>query len=148
MLIHTLLRLIFQKHHSATLQKSKGFTLIEIMIVLAIMGIVVAIAVPAWLRAREIARARGCAENLSKIDGAVEQYALDYHLSNGDSTIHNKWEDIVGPSSYIKRIPECPAGGVYEFGVIGEEPTCSYFGIQPPFLPPNINHSLHNVPAS
>lgn len=148
MLIHRLLRLIFQKHHSSTLQKSKGFTLIEIMIVLAIIGIIIAIAVPAWLRAREIARARSCAENLSKIDGAVEQYALDYHLSNGDATIQDDWSAIAGPNKYIKKIPTCPAGGVYEFGVVGEEPTCSYYDIQPPFLPPNINHALHNTPAS
>jgi len=133
---------------SFLLKKSKGFTLIEIMIVLAIIGIIIAIAVPAWLRAREVARARGCAENLSKIDGAVEQYALDYLLSNGDTTIEDDWTAIVGPDKYIKRTPECPAAGVYSFGVVGEEPTCSYYAIQPDFLPKGINHSLHNAPSS
>ncbi len=129
-------------------KKSKGFTLIEIMIVLAIIGLIIAIAVPAWLRAREVARARGCAENLSKIDGAVEQYALDYNLSNGNTTIEDDWTAIVGPDKYIKRTPECPAAGVYSFGVIGEEPTCSYFDIQPDFLPKGVNHALQNVPGS
>lgn len=133
---------------SFPLKKSKGFTLVEIMIVLAIIGLIIAIAVPAWLRAREVARARGCAENLSKIDGAVEQYALDYHLSNGDATIENDWSAIVGSDKYIKRTPECAADGVYSFGVVGEEPTCSYFDIQPDFLPKGVNHALHNEPGS
>jgi len=133
---------------SFPLKKSKGFTLIEIMIVLAIIGLIIAIAVPAWIRAREVARARGCAENLSKIDGAVEQYALDYQLSNGDTTIEDDWTAIVGPDRYIKRTPECPADGVYSFGVVGEEPTCSYFDIQPDFLPKGVNHALQNEPGS
>lgn len=54
---------------------AKGFTLVEIMIVVAIIGIIIAIAVPAFLRARENSRGRACQENLSKIDGAKEQYA-------------------------------------------------------------------------
>ena len=133
---------------SFTLKKSKGFTLVEIMIVLAIIGLIIAIAVPAWLRAREVARARGCAENLSKIDGAVEQYALDYQLSNGDTTIEGDWFAIVGSDRYIKRTPECPAAGIYSFGVVGKEPTCSYFDIQPDFLPKGVNHALQNEPGS
>ncbi len=55
----------------------KGFTLVEIMIVVAIIGIIIAIAVPAFLRARENARGRACQENLSKIDGSKEMWALE-----------------------------------------------------------------------
>ena len=61
----------------------KGFTLVEIMIVVAIIGIIIAIAVPAFLRARENSRGRACQENLAKIDGSKEQYGLEFKLGNG-----------------------------------------------------------------
>ena len=60
--------------------RTKGFTLVEIMIVVAIIGIIIAIAVPAFLRARENARGRACQENLMKLDGSTEQWALDFRL--------------------------------------------------------------------
>ena len=87
----------------------KGFTLVEIMIVVAIIGILVAIAVPGFLRARETSRARACQENLSKIDGAKENYALDNNLGEAGTVA---WSDIVtGKTGYIRKQPSCPAGG-------------------------------------
>ncbi len=68
----------------------KGFTLVEIMIVVAIIGIIIAIAVPAFLRARENSRATACQENLTKIDGAKEQYALEFKYAN---------DTVIGPGN-------------------------------------------------
>jgi prepilin-type N-terminal cleavage/methylation domain-containing protein len=56
----------------------QGFTLVEIMIVVAIIGLLAAIAVPSFLQARETARRNACINNLRQIDGAKDQYALEY----------------------------------------------------------------------
>ena len=110
------------------IRSSKGFTLVEIMIVVAIIGIIIAIAVPAFLRARENSRGQACQENLSKIDGAKEQYALEFKVSNGATV---EFTDLTAPASassgqgYLKTEPKCPAGGSYEIGAIGTAPTCS-----------------------
>jgi prepilin-type N-terminal cleavage/methylation domain-containing protein len=115
----------------------KGFTLVEIMIVVAIIGILIAIAVPGFLRAREISRRNACQENQSKIDGAIQQYILEWRLSGvgpaGDDTTFlslvdepaqelttlQTWMDtdsstpLVGEDEYIRFPPICPAGGLY-----------------------------------
>ncbi|MBX7245902.1 MAG: prepilin-type N-terminal cleavage/methylation domain-containing protein [Candidatus Sumerlaeaceae bacterium] len=117
---------------------AKGFTLVEIMIVVAIIGIIIAIAVPAFLRARENSRGRACQENLSKIDGAKEQYALEFNLSNGAGV---SFSDLINPGGaadgegFLKREPECPAGGTYTEGNIGAEPTCDIGSTNSPFEP-------------
>ena len=102
----------------------KGFTLVEIMIVVAIIGIIIAIAVPAFLRARENSRGRACQENLTKIDGAKEQLALEDKLGQGDP--EPATTDLYGNSKYVKNTPTCPAGGTYTIGTIGTDPTCDY----------------------
>ena len=110
------------------IRSSKGFTLVEIMIVVAIIGIIIAIAVPAFLRARENSRGQACQENLSKIDGAKEQYALEFKVSNGATVA---FTDLTNPGSagsgegYLKTEPKCPAGGSYTIEVIGKDPECS-----------------------
>ena len=110
------------------IRSSKGFTLVEIMIVVAIIGIIIAIAVPAFLRARENSRGQACQENLSKVDGAKEQYALEFKVSNGATVA---FTDLTAPASagsgegYLKSTPTCPAGGSYTISAIGTAPTCS-----------------------
>lgn len=103
-------------------KSSKGFTLVEIMIVVAIIGILVAIAVPGFVKARKTARAKACQENLSKIDGAIEQAALERNLTDSASapTITNLVD-----SQYLKKAPVCPGGGNYTVSNIGTAPVCS-----------------------
>jgi prepilin-type N-terminal cleavage/methylation domain-containing protein len=113
------------------LRKKRGFTLVEIMIVVAIIGIIIAIAVPAFLRARENARGRACQENMQKIDGAKEQWALEERLSNG--TASPELSFFCGPTKWIKREPKCPGGGSYTTNPVGTDPTCS-IGANDPFI--------------
>ena len=106
--------------------RTSGFTLVEIMIVVAIIGILIAIAVPGFVKARTQSRIKACQENLSKIDGAKEQCALENNKTSGATF---SWPgDLVGASSYIKKEPVCPEGGTYTAGAVGTDPTCSIGG--------------------
>lgn len=110
-------------------RRAKAFTLIEIMIVVAITGIIISIAVPAWLRAREQASARACQENLSKIEGAKEVYTLEFNLRVGASVqLTDLYASGGAVTGYIRKKPNCPAGGTYSANVVGVDPTCSYNG--------------------
>ncbi|HEX4170499.1 MAG TPA: prepilin-type N-terminal cleavage/methylation domain-containing protein [Bryobacteraceae bacterium] len=73
-----------------------GFTLVEIMIVVAIIALLAAIAVPNFLRARKRSQATRCLEDLRIIDSAQDQYAIENNKSTGDTV---QWTDI---QSYLK----------------------------------------------
>lgn len=101
--------------------RSSGFTLIEIMIVIAIIGVLAAIAVPNFAKARENAQRQACQMNLRAIDSAKEAWAAENRKGNGEPV------DIAGVNSYLKNgvAPQCPGGGTYDYGVVGSPPTCS-----------------------
>jgi prepilin-type N-terminal cleavage/methylation domain-containing protein len=101
----------------------QGFTLVEIMIVVAIIGLLAAIAIPNFMKSRETSRKNACINNLRQIDGAKEQLAIEKNLGEGATAS----EDDV--KEYIKggKIPTCPAGAAaYTIGSIGVLPTCAY----------------------
>jgi prepilin-type N-terminal cleavage/methylation domain-containing protein len=104
-------------------RNSKGFTLIEIMIVVLIIGILLAVAVPSFLKARETSRAKSCVSNLKQIESAKEQWAMDNRKTGADTpTANDLWG---GTDPYIKQQPICPSGGTYTIGAVAEDPTCS-----------------------
>jgi prepilin-type N-terminal cleavage/methylation domain-containing protein len=107
-----------------------GFTLIEMMIVVLVISILLTIAVPNWMRARESARTRSCVSNMTKIANAKEQLAMEYRMSTGDAV---DWADIV--PAYIKDEPQCPTGGVYSIEPIGTNPDCPIDGHDLPPVP-------------
>ena len=107
-------------------RKRSGFTLIEIMIVVLIIGILLAIAVPNFVRARESSRAKACVANLKQIDSAKEQYAMDNKLAAGAGA--PAMTSLVGSANYIKSTPACPSSGTYTVDVIGTSPSCSIGG--------------------
>ena len=65
--------------------KKAGFTLVEIMIVVAIIGLLVAIAIPNFVKARENAQLNSILNNLRIIEGAKDQWALENKKGTGDS---------------------------------------------------------------
>lgn len=105
----------------------RAFTLIEIMIVVMIIGILLAVAVPAWVRSRDVTRRNACLENMKKIEEAKDIYAMENRLSSGDSVTAVQ----IAPQ-FIKGIfPVCPGAGNYTVNVIGTHPECSEHGVLP-----------------
>jgi prepilin-type N-terminal cleavage/methylation domain-containing protein len=100
----------------------KGFTLVEIMIVVLIIGILLAIAVPNFIKARETSRAKACVANLKQIESAKEQWAMDLKKTNTDTPLP---ADLYGTTKYIKTTPACPSGGTYTEASMASRPTCS-----------------------
>lgn len=99
--------------------KKAGFTLVEIMIVVAIIGLLAAIAIPNFVRARAASQMNACVNNLRQIDGAQQQYLLE----TGKDTV-----DETALAKYLGRgegkLPVCPIGDTaYEY--TATPPTCS-----------------------
>ena len=84
---------------------NKGFTLVEIMIVVAIIGLLAAIAIPNFVRARTTSQMNACINNLRQIDGAKQQWALE---NKQQSTVTPNYSSI---QPYLKNAVTCPAGG-------------------------------------
>ena len=98
----------------------QGFTLLEIMIVVALVAALMVIAMPGFLRARETSRMNTCQENQTKIDSGLQQYILAKNLANQEAfvaafgTDYDTWATVlVGTDSYIRYDPKCPSGGTY-----------------------------------
>jgi prepilin-type N-terminal cleavage/methylation domain-containing protein len=106
-----------------------GFTLIEIMVVVAILGLLLAVAVPNWIKTRTRAQADICIENLSQIETAKQLWALEKGKGVNDVP---EQDDLIGPELYLKKMPECPAGGDYQFERVGEPATCPVEGHELP----------------
>lgn len=99
--------------------RKSGFTLLEIMIVVAIIGLLASIAIPSFMRARTTSQQKACISNLRQIDSGKEQWALSQRRSDGDAVVTAEID------AYMKAAPVCPAGGAYTYNPIGTSAACS-----------------------
>ena len=112
-----------------------GFTLVEIMIVVAIIGLIGAIAIPNLARARGPAQANTCISNLREMDAALQEYAMERRLNSRATYVLDDLKPYMRLTS-IGAMPVCPGGGQYLSGLsVKESPTCSLRTATPPHMP-------------
>jgi prepilin-type N-terminal cleavage/methylation domain-containing protein len=112
-----------------TASSRQGFTLVEIMIVVAIIALLAAIAVPGFLRARKRSQAAKILNDLRMIDSAIDQYAIETNRTTGaavavadwtnyvkkNSTLYNTGQDMFGDSygtQTVDSIPQVPSNAL------------------------------------
>ncbi|HZR15858.1 MAG TPA: prepilin-type N-terminal cleavage/methylation domain-containing protein [Verrucomicrobiae bacterium] len=103
--------------------KKAGFTLVEIMIVVAIIGLLAAIAIPNFVRARTTSQTNACINNLRQIDGAKQQWALENHQLSTASPGSGVLLIYLGRGT--GQWPTCPASGSYTINAVSTPPTCN-----------------------
>ena len=107
------------------LSRRSAFTLVEIMIVVAIIGLLAAIAIPNFIKAREYSQKNACIANLKQSDGAKNSWALENKKVNTNTPNDS---DLFGATLYIREKPACPADGTYDLEDVATKPTCTIGG--------------------
>ena len=103
--------------------RTASFTLVEIMIVVAVIALLAAIAVPSFLRARKRAQATTVKNDLRLIDNAIAQYAVDTNKTTGAPVYVDDWLDYIKDSSNLYDTAQDVFGRDYGDQVVDSLPT-------------------------
>jgi len=115
------------------IMRRRGFTLVEIMIVVMIIAMLLGIAMPNFYRARERSRQKACQANLVHIEAAKEEFAMDQGLPDGAPV---SMSDLCPAYINAPGGLHCPAGGNYTVNPVGTPPTCDYQSTDYPHVMP------------
>lgn len=106
----------------------RGLTLVELVIVVMVIGILLAIAVPGWMATRERTRTQACMGTLRQIDEAKHRMVMERELTSEQDIDESMLYDV-----YLKGegLEPCPSGGSYTIGRADEPAQCSIHGARP-----------------
>jgi prepilin-type N-terminal cleavage/methylation domain-containing protein len=109
-----------------------AYTLVELMVVVAIIGVLLAVAVPAWAKSRNSARVKVCVSNLRQLHNAKSQWAIEFNKNDSDIPV------VADVLPYLRggRMPSCPIDGTYRLRRVSRYPVCSFS---------SIGHTLNNL---
>lgn len=105
--------------------RSSGFTLLEIMIVVTLIGVLAAVAIPNFQNAVAQTQKQTCISNLKSIDMAKAQWMAQAQKSGDEAPTD---VDLFGADKLLRERPKCPSGGTYDYRAASEKPVCSVRG--------------------
>src|SRR6266850_5362694 len=105
-----------------TTSPASGFTFVETLIVVGLIGLVATVALPNFVAARSDSQKKACISNLRRLDTAKTVWACD--ARKGDAAVPSD-EDLIGLDKYLRQKPSCPADGTYDYGAVSTNSTCT-----------------------
>lgn len=115
------MRIIIQSRTRRRQVRAQGFTLVEIMIVVAVIGIMASIALPNFAKARTVAQQKACMKNLTVLDETKQQWGFETKQPATATPTIAQIQAYFGQS----RMPVCPSRGTYRLRRLDRPPTCT-----------------------